>query len=73
MAAAEVDAQGQLTLGTGPLDPKFEMPGSGLYAVISDGRDRVVWRSRSALNVGLPQILLLPAGSQRFDAVADHR
>jgi two-component system sensor histidine kinase PhoQ len=70
MAAAEVDAQGQLTLGSGPLDPKLEMPGSGLYAVISDGQDRAVWRSRSALNVALPQILLLPAGSQRFEEVA---
>ena len=42
MAAAEVDPQGQLTLGNGPLDPKLDMPGSGLYAVISDGVDRVV-------------------------------
>ncbi len=70
MAAAEVDAQGQLTLGSGPLDPKLEMPGSGLYAIVSDGQDRVVWRSRSALNVELPQFRLLPAGSQRFDEVA---
>ncbi len=70
MAAAEVDAQGQLTLGNGPLDPKFEMPGSGLYAAIADAEGRVVWRSRSALNVELPQIPALPAGSQRFDELA---
>ena len=71
MAAAEVDSQGHLTLGSGPLDPKFEMPGSGLYAVISHGQGREVWRSRSALNVELPPIPPLPPGSQHFDEVAD--
>jgi two-component system, OmpR family, sensor histidine kinase PhoQ len=70
MAAAEVDPQGQLTLGSGPLDPKLDMPGSGLYAVISDVRDRVVWRSRSALNVELPPLQLLSPGIQRFDEIA---
>ncbi len=69
MAAAEVDAQGRLTLGNGPLDPKLEMPSSGLYAAISDGEGREVWRSRSALNVELPQIPPLPPGSQRFDEI----
>jgi two-component system, OmpR family, sensor histidine kinase PhoQ len=70
MAAAEVDAQGQLTLGGGPLDPKLEMPGSGLYGFISDGQDHGVWRSRSGLNVELPQVPLLPPGDQRFNEVA---
>jgi len=73
MAAAEVDAQGGLTLGSGPMDPKLEMPGSGLYAVVGDDKGSVVWRSRSALNVELPQILPLPAGSQRFDETAAAR
>jgi two-component system, OmpR family, sensor histidine kinase PhoQ len=71
MAAAEVDAQGQLTLGNGPLDPKLEAPGSGLYAVISDEHGRAVWRSHSALNVELPQISPLPPGIPRFDEVAE--
>ncbi len=71
MAAAEVDAQGLLTLGSGPLDPKFEMPGSGLYAVIFDGQGHEVWRSRSALNAELPKIVLLPPGSQHFDEIAN--
>jgi two-component system sensor histidine kinase PhoQ len=71
MAAAEVDSRGHLTLGSGPLDPKFEMPGSGLYAVISDGKAREMWRSRSALNVELPKIPPLPPGSQHFDEIAN--
>jgi two-component system sensor histidine kinase PhoQ len=70
MAAAEVDAQGRLTLGSGPMDPKLEMPGSGLYAVVADGKGSAVWRSPSAVNVELPQVLLLPPGSQRFDEIA---
>src|SRR4029434_1014859 len=63
MAAAEVDSQGHLTLDSGPLDPRLEMPGSGLYAVISDGQGHEVWRSRSALNVELPKFPSLPPGS----------
>jgi len=70
MAAAEVDAQGQLTLGNAPSDPKLEVPGSGLYAVISDGQGHALWRSHSALNVELPQISPLPAGSHAFDEAA---
>ena len=70
MAAAEVDAEGHLTLGSGPLDPKFEMPDSGLYAVISDGKGQEVWRSRSAVSVELPKIFSLPPGNQHFDEVA---
>ena len=40
MAAAEVDAKGQLTLSNNPSEPRFDMPGSGLYATISDREDR---------------------------------
>jgi len=70
MAAAEVDAQGQLMLGNAPLDPKLEAPGSGLYALIVNSGGQTVWRSHSALNVDLPQISPLPAGSHAFDEVA---
>jgi len=71
MAAAEVDAQGHLTLGSGPLDPKLEMPASGLYALISDAQGHEVWRSRSALNVELPKVPSLSPGSQHFDEIDD--
>src|SRR5262245_63722651 len=54
MAAAEVDAQGHLTLGSGPSEPRLEQPGSGLYAVITDGTGETVWRSRSTLSVDAP-------------------
>jgi two-component system sensor histidine kinase PhoQ len=70
MAAADVDAQGKLTLPTGPSEPRLELPSSGLYATIVNGRGEVAWRSRSAVSVALPVPVLLPAGEQRFEAVA---
>ena len=43
MSAAEVDAHGAVTIATGPLEPRFEMPQSGLYATVIDaaGQRRV--------------------------------
>jgi two-component system sensor histidine kinase PhoQ len=70
MAAAEVDAKGQLAVSNNPSEPRLEMPGSGLYAIISDGQGRVVWRSRSALSLETPSESGLPAGNQRFEEIA---
>jgi two-component system sensor histidine kinase PhoQ len=69
MAAAEVDAKGQLTLSNNPSEPRFDMPGSGLYATISDREGHAVWRSRSALSLEPPAAAGLPAGSQTFEEV----
>jgi two-component system sensor histidine kinase PhoQ len=69
MAAAEVDAQGRLTVSNSPSEPRLEMPGSGLYATVSDGQGRTVWRSPSALSEEVPSDTGLPAGSQRFEQV----
>ena len=54
-------------MGNSPSEPKLELPGSGLYAAITDGEGHVVWRSRSAVAVDAPNGSGLPAGSQRFD------
>jgi len=67
MAAAEVDAQGRLTLPTGPTEPRLELPGSGLYAAILDGAGSAVWRSRSSLSADPPAGPLLSAGATRFE------
>ena len=47
------------------------MPGSGLYATITDAQGKVVWRSRSALSVDAPYGSRVPAGAQRFEEVTD--
>jgi two-component system, OmpR family, sensor histidine kinase PhoQ len=69
MAAAEVDAKGQLTVSNNPTEPRLEMPSSGLYATISDSQGHVVWRSRSALSLETPSESGLPAGNQRFEEI----
>lgn len=66
MAAAEVDQEGNLTLGAGAMEPSMDMPGSGLYAAILDGRGQVVWRSQSHLSVNGPAHTPLPEGQRTF-------
>jgi two-component system sensor histidine kinase PhoQ len=68
MAAAEVDAQGRLTLPTGPTEPRLELPGSGLYAAILDCAGNAVWRSRSSRR-RIPSRAALP-GRTRFEQSA---
>ena len=73
MAAAEVDAQGNLTLAGGPSEPRLDQPGSGLYAIITDSAGTVVWRSRSTLSVDAPHGAPLAAGTQRFEEIGSRR
>jgi two-component system sensor histidine kinase PhoQ len=70
MAAAEVDPGGRLSLPRPPAEPRLELPGSGLYAVIVDAGGTPVWRSRSALGADLPAGTPLAAGIQRFEEIA---
>jgi two-component system sensor histidine kinase PhoQ len=70
MAAAEVDAQGRLTLSGGPPEPRLDLPGSGLYASIVDASGTPVWRSRSTLALDLPVPRTLEPGVQRFEEIA---
>ncbi len=69
MAAAEVDDNGALNMADRPADPKLDLPGSGLYASIIDGTNRVVWQSRSALSVEVPPVEPLAAGERSFAQV----
>lgn len=66
MAAAEVDAKGNMTVSNGATEPRFELPGSGLYAAVFDGAGNPVWRSQSALAVTAPFATVLAAGVQQF-------
>ncbi len=56
MAAAEIDAQGVLVMPASLVEPRLSLPGSGLYAAVSDGRLGVLWQSGSAL--GRPGLAL---------------
>lgn len=71
MAAAEVDAQGRLTLAGDPAEPRLGLVGSGLYGFIVDGAGNTVWRSHSSVAAEAPRGPVLGAGTRRFDTVAD--
>ena len=67
MAAAEVDKNGRLTMPASLPEPRFALPGSGLYGQISDGNGQVAWRSRSTLGASAPFPEPLAAGAQIFE------
>ncbi len=73
MAAAEVDAEGRLSMPATFPEPRFTLPGSGLYAQISDNRGAVAWRSHSALGSQPPFSTSLEPGKQRFEERRDSR
>ncbi|TDJ71184.1 MAG: GHKL domain-containing protein [Proteobacteria bacterium] len=66
MAAAEVDTQGQLSMPPTLQEPRFTLPGSGLYAQVLDGNNDVVWRSHSTISAQVPFSGPFPAGTQDF-------
>ena len=49
MAVAELDQRGALKMPVSLQDERFNLPGSGLYAQILDGKNQVGWQSRSLL------------------------
>ncbi len=67
MAAAEVDKNGRLTMPASLPEPRFALPGSGLYGQISGGNGKVAWRSRSTLGASAPFPEPLSAGAQTFE------
>ena len=48
MAAAEVEEQ-QIFMSSNELDTLLGLPGSGIYATISNQSDQVLWQSSSSL------------------------
>ena len=59
MAAAEVSPGGVLRIAGQSTEPRLDLPESGLYATIVNGKDVTVWQSRSALGLDLPQAIAL--------------
>lgn len=66
MAAAEVDAQGRLTMPETLGEPRLGLPGSGLYARIRAADGRVLWSSPSAVGLRLDLPTLEKAGVEAF-------
>ncbi|MGH8750913.1 MAG: ATP-binding protein [Burkholderiales bacterium] len=71
LAAAEVSADGHITLPQTLQEARFSLPGSGLYAAITDALDKTVWRSPSSLGVAAPFPELVLPGEKRFSELSD--
>ena len=66
LAAAELNATGELEMPAGLPEPRFGNVGSGLYADLQDSEGRHVWRSRSSLGLDLPHGPVSEPGAQQF-------
>jgi two-component system sensor histidine kinase PhoQ len=71
MAAADAENGGALTFPEALAEPRFSLPGSGLYGQVTDEGGQVVWRSASALGVSPPFPGLLAPGERRFETARD--
>jgi two-component system sensor histidine kinase PhoQ len=70
MAAADTVDE-RLVLPEELAEPRFGLPGSGLYAAVLDAGGQPVWRSRSALSAAPPMDGALPPGERRLDQRRD--
>jgi two-component system sensor histidine kinase PhoQ len=70
MAAADSDGDG-LTFPRDLAEARFSLPGSGLYAQVSDVAGDPVWRSTSALGQDVPFDIRLGPGVRRFHEAVD--
>ena len=66
LAAAELNADGELEMPFSLREPRFGNLGSGLYADLQDFDGNHVWRSRSSLGLELPHGRIPAAGVQEF-------
>lgn len=66
LSVAEMDAHLQLKMPSMLREPRFSNPGSGLYANVRLGDQTLVWRSPSAVGIGLPVANDLAQGEFAF-------
>ncbi|WP_265583838.1 ATP-binding protein [Chitinimonas koreensis] len=67
MAAAELDPEGGLIMPPSLREPRFSLPGSGLYANVANPNHREVWQSTSTIGLDPPFPRGLAAGQWLFD------
>ena len=66
MAAAEVEEQ-QIIMPSNELDALLGLPGSGIYAYISNQVGQTLWQSSSSLGIRLPKPRSLEIGVKQFE------
>lgn len=72
ISAAEPVAGG-ITMPDALAEPRFSLPGSGLYAAVSDAGGDFVWHSQSATGRDLPFASRLQPGAKNFESRMDSR
>jgi two-component system sensor histidine kinase PhoQ len=71
IASAEPDASGRVVPRLPEAETRFAVPGSGLYAAVSDGVGQPFWRSPSSVGSVQDFGPALPSGGRSFRYLAD--
>jgi two-component system sensor histidine kinase PhoQ len=71
IALAETDANDELTLPAGALDPRFEAADSGVFASILDADGRAVWESQSLVGKAFPVRIYPAPGEEIYATILD--
>ncbi|MBY0578289.1 MAG: GHKL domain-containing protein [Burkholderiales bacterium] len=69
ISAAEF-GKGGMVMPEALAEPRFSLPGSGLYAAVSDER-KSVWRSQSVAGIAIPFGFSLQPGKRNFESRTD--
>jgi two-component system sensor histidine kinase PhoQ len=70
IAASDLRDDGTMEIRHALLEPRFDLPGSGLYArVVRIGEGGWGWSSKSALGLDIPYLVGLHSGEQRFQII----
>jgi len=74
LAAAEPDGNAELALPSRLREPRFGQIGSGLYGELRNEAGVVIWRSKSALGLEIPEGVAPETGKQLFarESLADN-
>lgn len=70
LASADVQDANDVDMPTRMLGTKFSLPSSGLYAIIVNQKDKVIWKSLSTVGVRIPAPRVLPPGKQTLERVS---
>jgi two-component system sensor histidine kinase PhoQ len=68
LAAAELDDNDTLQLPDELPEPQLSQPGSGLYAMVVDDKNKIIWRSRSTLGSQFRQTSTPAIGKRKFES-----
>ena len=68
MAAAEPEANGDISMSSSLLETKFSLPSSGLYAYIMNN-DKVVWKSLSTIGISTPDPVSLLQNEKQLEHI----